>query len=31
MEKAPDTERGEFLGDYAGLASVGDAFTPFFA
>ena len=31
MEKAPDTERGEFLGDYAGLASVGNAFTPFFA
>jgi hypothetical protein len=27
MEKAPDTERGEFLGDYAGLASVGNAFT----
>jgi hypothetical protein len=23
-----DTERGEFLGDYAGLASVGNAFTP---
>jgi hypothetical protein len=31
MEQAPDTERGEFLGDYAGLASVGNAFTPFFA
>jgi hypothetical protein len=31
MEKAPDTERGEFLGDYAGVASVGNALTPFFA
>jgi hypothetical protein len=31
MEKAPNTERGKFLGDYAGLASVRNAFTPFFA
>jgi hypothetical protein len=29
--KGADTERGEFLGDYTGLASVGNAFTPFFA
>ena len=31
MENAPDTERGEFLGDYAGLSAVGNAFAPFFA